>query len=68
MDDPQVGIGIQCFCRELRLNIVRLGAGEPTLAGAQADENELIILAGLELKSPTVGPVRKNRLADLSRR
>jgi hypothetical protein len=29
------------------MNIVRLGAGEPPLAGAQADENELVVLAGL---------------------
>jgi hypothetical protein len=50
------------------MNIVRLRAGEPTLAGAQADENELVVLAGLELQSPTVGPVRKDRPTDLAQR
>jgi hypothetical protein len=68
VDDRQVGIGVQCFCRELRMNIVRLRAGEPTLAGAQTDENELVVLAGLELESATVGPVRQDRATDLAQR
>jgi hypothetical protein len=50
------------------MNIVRLRAGEPALAGAQANENELVVLAGLELQSPTVGPVRKDRPTDLAQR
>jgi hypothetical protein len=50
------------------MNIVRLRVGEPTLARAQADENELVVLAGLEPESPTVGPVRKDRPADLAQR
>jgi hypothetical protein len=66
--DRQVWVGIQCFCRELRMNIVRLGAGEPTLSGAQADKNELVVLTGLKLESPPVGPVRKDLLKDLPQR
>jgi hypothetical protein len=50
------------------MNIVRLRVGETTLAGAQADENELVVLAGLELESPTVSPVRKDRPMDLAQR
>jgi hypothetical protein len=46
--DRQVGIGTQHFGRKLRMNLVWLRAGEPTFAGAQADENELVVLAGLE--------------------
>jgi hypothetical protein len=66
--DRQVGIGTQCFGRELDLNIVRLRAGETTLTGAQADEKELVVLAGLELESPTVGSIRKNCPTDLAQR
>jgi hypothetical protein len=68
VDDRQVGIGTQRFGGKLGMNIVRLRAGEPTLAGAQTDENELVVLAGLEPQSPTVGPVRKDRLTDLAQR
>jgi hypothetical protein len=68
VNDHQVGIRVPCFCRELRINIVRLRAGEPTLAGAEADENEFVVLAGLELESPTVGPVWKDRPTDLAQR
>jgi hypothetical protein len=68
VDDRQVGIGTQRFGRKRRMNIVRLRAGEPALAGAQANENELVVLAGLELQSPTVGPVRKDRPTDLAQR
>jgi hypothetical protein len=50
------------------MDIIRLHAGEPTLAGAQADENELVVLAGLESERPTVGSVRKDRLTDLAQR
>jgi hypothetical protein len=50
------------------MDIVWLRAGEPTLAGAQTDENELVVLAGLEPQSPTVGPVRKDRPPDLPQR
>jgi hypothetical protein len=63
--DRQVGIGTQRFGGKLGMNILRLGAGEPTLAGAQADENELVVLARLELESSAVGPVGKYRLPDL---
>jgi hypothetical protein len=48
MDDRQVGIATQRFGRKLGTNIVRFRAGEPTLAGAHTDENELVVLAGLE--------------------
>jgi hypothetical protein len=68
VDDRQVGIRVQCFGRELRMNFVRLRAGEPTLAGAEADENELVVLAGLEPERPTVGPVWKDRPTDLAQR
>jgi hypothetical protein len=50
------------------MNVVRLCAGKPTLAGAEADENELVVLAGLELERPTVGPVGKNCPTDLPQR
>jgi hypothetical protein len=50
------------------MNVVRLRAGKPTLAGAEADENELVVFAGLELERPTVGPVRKNCPTDLTQR
>jgi hypothetical protein len=66
--DRQVRIGTQRFGRKLRINVVRLRAGEPTLAGAQADENQLVVLAGLEPQSPTVGPVREDRPTDLAQR
>jgi hypothetical protein len=68
VDDRQVGIGTQRYGGKLGVNIVRLCAGEPTLAGAQADENELVVLTGLEPQSPTVGPVRKDRPTDLAQR
>jgi len=68
MDNRQVGIGTQRFGGKLGVNIVRLYVGEPTLAGAQADEHELVVLASFEPQSPTVGPVRKDRLTDLAQR
>jgi hypothetical protein len=68
VDDRQVGIRILCFSHEFRMNVVRLRAGEPTLAGAEADEHELVVFATLELKGPAVGPIRKDRLTDLPQR
>jgi hypothetical protein len=68
VDDRQIRIGIQCFGGQRRMNIVRFGPGEPTLAGAQTDEYELIVLAGLEPERATVGPVREDRLANLAQR
>jgi hypothetical protein len=68
VDDRQVGIGTQRFGGKLGVNIVRLGAGEPTLAGAEADENELVVLAGLEPESPPVGPVGQDRPTDVAQR
>ena len=50
------------------MNIVRLRVGKTTLAGAEAEENELVVLAGLELECPTVGPVRKDCPTDLAHR
>jgi hypothetical protein len=68
VDNRQVGIAAQGFGRKRRMNVVRLRAGETALAGAQTDENELVVLAGLEPQSSTVGPVRKDRLTDLAQR
>jgi len=68
VDDRQVGIRVQCFRSEFGMNIVRLRAGEPTFAGAEADENELVVLAGLEPESPTVGPVWQDRPTDVAQR
>jgi hypothetical protein len=68
VDDRKVGIGTHSFSGKLGLNIVRLRAGKPALAGTQADENELVVLTGLEPQSPTVGPVRKDGPTDLAQR
>ena len=68
IDDREIGVRAQCLCRERGLDITRLDPGEAALPGAEANEDELVLLAALELKGSAMSTVRKDAVADLTQR
>lgn len=62
--DCQIGVRIEGFGREFGTNFIRLDPGKITLAGAQADEDELVVFTTLELECPAVCPIGKDALPD----
>ena len=68
LQQAQVGIGASHLRCEQLLNVFRLGNREAALAGTELHESELVILAAVELKRATVGPVRNDRVPDICQR
>jgi hypothetical protein len=68
LQQAQIGIGAPHLRAEQLLNVFRLGNREAALAGTELHENELVILAAVELKRATVGAVRNDRVPDVCQR
>lgn len=58
LQEAQVGIRASHLHSEQLLDILRLGYGETAVARTELHQNELVILAALELKGATIGAVR----------
>ena len=57
LNQGEIGVGAVYLGREGRLNVLRLGLGEPAHACRKAHECKLVVFTALELKRPAVGPV-----------
>ena len=68
LQQAQIGVGASHLRSEQLLDIFRFGNREAALAGTELHENELVILAALELKRATVGAIRNDRVPDVCQR
>ena len=56
-EDAEIGVGAADLLVEARPRLLRLGAHEAPFAGAEAQQNQLVVLAALELQQPAVRAV-----------
>jgi hypothetical protein len=67
-EQPQIRIPTLNLGDELGPRFLRLQSRQAALAGTKAEKHHLVVLAGLELEGPAIGPIGKNRPPKLPQR
>ncbi len=65
LQQAQIGIGASHLYAEQLLDVFGLGDRETALAGTQLHENQLVLLATLELERAAIGTIRNDRVPDV---
>src|SRR5689334_2259525 len=64
-EQPQIGVGALQLISKLFSDLPILHAGKAPFAGTEAQQDELIVLAGLELERTPVRAIRHDGISEL---